>query len=300
MNEMSQLKTYFEEYLGYLSAEKNVSPYTLDNYSSDFKIFTNFLLLKNLTLDMTKIKTRDLRNYLIYLKNDKGYANESIRRKVNALRSFFYFLTEQEYIDKNPSLSIHAPKRIERLPIYMTEFELNLFLKTIESTGRKNALHDLCFFKLLAYTGLRRQEAIRLNWTDINFGNNTVTVHMGKCKRSRVVPMPESLSEKLWEYLQTRLPLSTQAVFLSEAGHRISPSITGTRFTKYLKRSGLTGKGFTMHKLRHTYASHLVLAGVDLLSVQQLLGHSDLNSTQVYTHINTQHLKKQIEKSPFK
>lgn len=300
MTEMSQLMTYFEEYLGYLSAEKNVSKYTLDNYTSDFKIFTHFLLLKSLPLDMTKIKTRDLRNYLIYLKSDKGYQNESIRRKVNALRSFFYFLTEQEYIDKNPSLSIHAPKRVERLPIYMTEFELNLFLKTIESTGRKNALHDLCFFKLLAYTGLRRQEAISLNWTDINFGNNTVTVHMGKCKKSRVVPMPESLSEKLWEYLQTRLPLSTQAVFLSEAGNRISPSITGTRFTKYLKYSGLTGRGFTMHKLRHTYASHLVLAGVDLLSIKQLLGHSDLNSTQVYTHINTQHLKKEIEKLPFK
>lgn len=297
---MSQLMTYFEEDLGYLSAEKNVSKYTLDNYTSNFKIFTQFLLFKNLPLDITKIKTRDLRSYLIYLKNDKGYQNESIRRKVNALRSFFHFLTEQEYIDKNPSLSIYAPKRIERLPIYMSEPELELFLRTIEATGRKNALHDFCFFKLLVCTVLRRQEAIHLNWSDINFGNNTVTVVLGKCKKSHVVPMPESLSEKLWEYLQTRLPLSTQAVFLSEAGNRISPSISETYFTKYLKRSGLTGKGFTMYKLRHTYASHLVLAGVNLLSVQQLLGHSDLNSIQVYTHINTQHLKKQVEKSPFK
>lgn len=297
---MNELMNYFEEYLGYLSAEKNVSKHTLSNYTSDFKIFTHFLLLKNLPLDMPLIKTRDLRNYLIYLKNDKGYQNESIRRKVNALRSFFYFLTQQEYIDKNPALSIHAPKREQRLPIYMSEFELNLFLKIVESTSRKNALHDFCFFKTLSYTGIRRQEAINLNWNDINFGTNTISINLGKCKKSRIVPMPESLSAKLWEYLQTRLPLSSQAVFLSESGNRISPSTTETRFRKYLKKSGLTEKGFTMHKLRHTYASHLVLAGVDLLSVQQLLGHSDLNSTQVYTHINTLHLKKQIEKSPFK
>ena len=112
--------------------------------------------------------------------------------------------------------------------------------------------------------------------------------------------MPESLSTKLWEYLETRLPLSSQAVFLSEAGNRIAPSIVETRFRKYLRRSGLTDKGFTLHKLRHTYASHLIQSGVDLLSVQQLLGHSDLNSTKIYTHVDTAHLKTQIEKSPFK
>ncbi|MEG1295309.1 MAG: tyrosine-type recombinase/integrase [Niameybacter sp.] len=297
---MNELMNYFEEYLGYLSAEKNVSKYTIDNYSSDFKIFTHFLLLKELPLDMSQIKTRDLRSYLIYLKNVKKYQNESIRRKVNALRSFFAFLTDQEYINKNPAHTIHTPKREEKLPIYMSEFELELFLKTIDATGKKNAQHDLCMFKTLAYTGIRRQECINLNWNDINFGTNTITINLGKCKKSRVVPMPPSLAEILWEYLQTRLPLSSQAVFLSEAENRISASIVETRFRKYIKKAGLTGKGFTVHKLRHTYASHLVLSGVGLLSVQQLLGHSDLNSTKVYTHINTSHLKKEIEKSPFK
>ena len=297
---MNELMNYFEEYFGYLSAEKNVSPYTISSYRSDFKIFTHFLLLKDLPLDMSELKTRDLRNYVIYLKKDKGYENESIRRKVNSLRSFFYFLTEQEYLDKNPTLSIHAPKREEKLPVFMSEFELELFLKTIQMTGKKNAQHDLCMFKTLAYTGIRRQECISLNWNDVNFGTNTITVNLGKCKKSRVVPMPPSLAEILWEYLQTRLPLSSQAVFLSEAENRISASIVETRFRKYIKKAGLTGKGFTVHKLRHTYASHLVLSGVGLLSVQQLLGHSDLNSTKVYTHINTSHLKKEIEKSPFK
>ena len=297
---MQELMSYFEEYLDYLAAEKNVSKHTLSNYTSDFKLFTNFLLIRKLPLDMEKIKTRDLRSYLIYLKNEKEFKNETIRRKVNALRSFFYFLSEQEYIDKNPSLSIHAPKREERLPIYMSEFELNLFLKTIEQTGKKNALHDYCMFKTIAYTGIRRQECINLNWNDINFGNNTISIILGKGKKSRIVPMPESLSTKLWEYLETRLPLSSQAVFLSEAGNRIAPSIVETRFRKYLRRSGLTDKGFTLHKLRHTYASHLIQSGVDLLSVQQLLGHSDLNSTKIYTHVDTAHLKTQIEKSPFK
>lgn len=117
---------------------------------------------------------------------------------------------------------------------------------------------------------------------------------LSKGKKSRIVPMPESLSNKLWEYLQIRLPLSSYAVFLSQADNRIAPSIVEARFRKYLKQSGLTNKGFTLHKLRHTYASHLIQSGVDLLSVQQLLGHSDLNSTKIYTYMDTAYLKTQI------
>lgn len=296
---MQEIMNYFEEYLDYLRAEKNVSHYTIDNYTSDFKVFLTFLSLNNIEPRIETLTTRDLRKYLIYLKTERKYQNETIRRKVNAIRSFFYFLKEQDYIEKNVSLSIHAPRKEEKLPIYMSTQELEVFLKVIEQTGKENALMDLCFFKTLAHTGMRRQEAVNLDWNDINFGINTIKIRMGKGKKVRIVPMTDSLSASLWDYLQTRLPLSSQAVFISNIGSRMRVNVAQTRFTKYIKKANFEDRGFTIHKLRHTYASHLVQNGVDVLAVQKLLGHADLNSTKVYAHINTEFLKQEIRKLPF-
>lgn len=295
-----EIWNYFDEFIDYLSAEKNISHHTKANYRSDFKIFLNFLSINGIKPELQTLNTRDVRKYLVYLKNEKEYQNETIRRKINSLSSFFKFLTEQEYIIKNTMGSIKAPPKEERIPVYLSDIEIEALIKATMKYGGENALRDKCFIKVLAYTGMRRQEALKLDWEDIDFNQNIIKILHGKGKKQRIVPMPESLMTDMWAYLQTRLPLSNQAVFLSNAGNRLTPSPAQNIFNKYKKKAGLDDKGYTIHKLRHSYASLLVQNDVDLLSVQKLLGHSDLNSTKVYAHINMNYLKEQVEKLPFK
>lgn len=290
----------FEEFLDYLSAEKNISHYTRSSYKSDFKVFLYFLDANSIKSDLRTITTPIIRKYLAYLKNEKKYKNQTMRRKIHSLSSFFKFLIEQEYIEKNPMNPIHAPKLGDKIPIYLRKDEIELLINTAMKLGGENALHDKCFLKTFSFTGIRRQEALALDWEDIDFGKSIIKIRKGKGKKERIVPMPDSLVSDLWAYLQTRLPLTNQAVFVSNTGNRLTPSPAQARFNKYIKKAGLSGKGYTLHKLRHSYASLLVQNDVDLLSVQKLLGHSDLNSTKVYTHINMEHLKKQIDKLPFK
>jgi len=130
-------------------------------------------------------------------------------------------------------------------------------------------------------TGLRRQELLDLDWDDIDFGEKTITVRNGKGKKQRVIPFTEPLVSTLWKYLQSRLPLTNHALFISSNGSRLSCTPLEQTFRLYMKKSGLDKKGYTIHTLRHTYASHLALRGASILSIQKLLGHSDLNSTQI-------------------
>lgn len=294
------INDYFNEFIGYLKSEKNASNHTVKNYETDFKIFNEFMSLNNLEINIEKITTPILRRYIIFLKQDKKYANQTLRRKIHSLSSFFKFLTEQEYIEKNPMLPIHAPKEEERMPIYMTESDIQTLLKTIQREGGEYALAHKCFIKTLIYTGIRRQEALVLDWDDIDFKTQTIKIRKGKGKKERIIPMPDTLTSDLWAYLQTRLPLKNRAVFLSQAGNRLTPTPANALFRRYIEKAGLTGKGYTLHKLRHTYATLLIKNNVDLLSVQKLLGHSDLNSTKIYTHINTDFLKQQVEKIDLK
>lgn len=290
----------FEEFIDYLSAEKDVSHHTKKSYRGDFKIFINFLAFNGIEPELETMTTPVLRKYFAYLKNEKDYNTETMRRKIHSLSSFFKFLIEQEYIVKNPMLPIHAPKKSQRIPVYLNIQEVEKLIASTLKFGKENALRDRCFLKLLIYTGLRRQEALALDWEDFDFGKGTIKVRKGKGNKERLVPMPNSLSADLWAYLQTRLPLSNHAVFLSTAENRLTVTPAQTILRKYLKKCGLDKKGYSLHKLRHTYASHLIQNGVDILSVQKLLGHSDLNSTKVYTHVDTDHLKEQVEKLPFK
>lgn len=295
-----EISECFYEFLDYLSAEKNISHHTKANYHSDFKIFLNFLTTNGIKPDLQTITTPIIRKYLAYLKTEKEYQNQTMRRKIHSLSSFFKFLLEQEYIIKNPMLPIHAPKQEGKLPIYMKKEEVDLLIETAWKHGKENALRDKVFLKFVAYTGVRRQEALALDWEDLDFGKAEVKIRKGKGKKERIIPLTETLCSDLWAYLQTRMPLTNKAVFISNAGNRLTHSPAQNIFRKYLKKAGLDGKGYTMHKLRHSFGTLLVQNNADLLSVQKLLGHSDLNSTKIYTHVNTEHLKKQVDKLPFK
>lgn len=289
----------FDEFIDYLSAVKNISVHTKANYYSDIKGFHFFLATNGIEPEIETLTTQTIRKYLAYLKTEKNFQNQTIRRKIYSLSSFFGYLFDQEYITKNPMKPIHAPKSEQKLPIFFQKEEVDKLIETAWKHGGQNALRDKCFLKFIAYTGVRRQEALWLDWGDIDFGEKVVKIRKGKGGKQRLIPLTDTLASDLWAYLQTRLPLSTQAVFVSNTGNRLTHTPAQILFRKYLKKTGLHGKGLSMHKLRHSFGTFLVQNGADLMSVQELLGHSDLNTTKIYTHLSTGHLKEQLDKLPY-
>lgn len=286
-----------EEFLNFMFAEKNASEYTLKNYKDDFRSFTEYLLVSGKTLDIAKCQTKDIRLYISFLKISKKYQSNSIRRKIHSLSSFYRYLCEMEYIQTNPMTPIHAPKREETLPVYLSKSELKRLLEAPFKFARfpEHRLRDRLILELFVFTGARRSEVIRLNWSDINFSQKTILLN-GKGKKQRVVPINDILGQDLVEYYSQVNPAQGTPVIISDAGNRISITGLQTLIRRYIIKSGLDGKGYTIHKLRHSFATHLHEAGVDVLTIQTLLGHSDLNSTKIYTHTSVQTLKDSVNK----
>ncbi|MCT4619869.1 MAG: tyrosine-type recombinase/integrase [Marinisporobacter sp.] len=290
----------FQEFIDYLQSEKNASNSTLTSYKTDFKIFTTFLAIGGIEPRLNTMTTATLRRYISYLKLHKNYKTNTIRRKIHSLSSFFKFLLEMEYIEKNPMLSIHAPQEEKNIPIYIKEKELKMLINAPEKHARfeEHKLRDKVLLELLIFTGARRSEVLNMDWDDVDFGKKTIKIRKTKNKKQRLVPLVEPLTSHLWNYLQTRMPLSNRAIIISDKGNRMSVSNMQTLFKRYLKKCGLDKKNYTIHKCRHSYASLLCQSGVDIVSIKELLGHEDLNSTKIYTHTNISHLRKQVEKFP--
>lgn len=294
------LQYCYNEFLDYMEAEKNASKATITSYTTDFRIFNDFLAIGGTEPRLCTMTTQILRRYVSYLKLHKNYANNTVRRKINSLSSFFNFLLETEYIEKNPMLPIKAPKKEQQIPIYIKEKELKRLLLAPEKYARfpEQRLRDKVMIELLVFTGARRAEILSLDFDNVDFGSGTITILKGKGNKQRIVPLMEPLATDLWDYLQTRLPLSNKAILVSDTGNRMSVSNFHNLFKRYLEKSGLGNKGYSIHKCRHSFASLLHQNGVDIISIKELLGHEDLNSTKIYTHTDVSHLRKEVKKFP--
>ena len=230
------LSEQFNEFINYLTAEKDVSKHTKANYSSDFKTFLLFLENNSIQPDLQTITTPILRSYFAYLKNNKKYQNKTMRRKIHSLSSFYKFCLEQEYIIKNPMAPIHAPKQEQKIPKFIKKDEVETLIEMAWKFGDENRLRDKCFIEFLAFTGVRRQELLALNFSDIDFNTGQVKIRMGKGKKERMIPLNKQLQADLWAYLQTRLPLYNMdaPVFISNTGARLTHSPAQMLFKKYL------------------------------------------------------------------
>lgn len=293
-----KIEKEFQEFLDYMKAEKNASNATITSYTTDFKIFLDFLVKNNIPTDTSEFDTPHMRRYTAYLKNEKKYANATIRRKINSLRSFFNFLVSQDYIIRSPMRAITAPPKEKRLPKYFTVEQLKRLFETAKNSREPYALRDYMFIKIIAKCGLRRSEAIKLNFSDADFDKNIIKVK-GKGRKERVVPIDNELSDELFIYLQSRLPLKNEAMFINSAGNRINAAKAQQIFTKLMQKAGLANTGLTLHSLRHSYATYLVKSGTDISKVQKLLGHEDIGTTIVYTHTNVEDLREDIEQLPY-
>lgn len=293
-----KLEKCIKEYFDYMDAEKNSSDETMRSYKRDFTVFTSFLKSEGVGDEVTDIQVTDIRKYIVYMKKEMNYANESIRRKINSLRSLFNFLISQDYIIQSPMRGISAPRKERNLPKFMKEDEIKRVLSVARTSEDKFALRNYIMIKLIAVTGIRRSEAVNLDFDHIDFKKNTIRIK-GKGKKERIIPINEEFSQELWIYFQSRLPLKNHAAFITGTGNRITGTNLHLEFKNLLKKAGFDEKSYTLHTLRHSYATMLIQNGVDISSVQELLGHEDISTTTIYSHITTEHLRDQVAKLPY-
>lgn len=310
---MSQLMSRFFKYL---DAEKNASVHTLSNYRRDLVQFFLFLggneahvfrdcqkdkkkitnhentvLFKEEDVsdrDVLKVAHFDVRRFLGELQKHH-YERSSMIRKVASLRSFYKFLWLEGVMQENPMSSVSSPRSKRPLPSFLTLDEVDRLLKAVEG-GDWIQTRDRAILEFLYSSGLRVSELASLRLEDVDFGSELIKVR-GKGKKERLIPVGGWALKALRAYLGSRLEIRTQYIFVNKKGARLTPRSIERLLKKYAHAAGILKK-VTPHTLRHTCATHLLDRGADLRSVQEMLGHANLSTTQIYTHVTAEKLKK--------
>lgn len=288
---------YIQEYLSYLKVSLNYSPHTITSYENDLKQFENFLTLTfgKDDFDLNDLELTILKSFVAGL-FDEDYSNRSISRKISLLKSFFKYLAKKKYIKKNVASTLIFPKLDKKLPSYLTESEAEKLFEPEQTDDRKPL--DAAILELFYSTGIRLSELINLKISNINFSIKTIKV-FGKGSKERIVPFGKNAELSITEYLKIRpVPAegNTDILFLSSNGNKLYP-MQVNRITKKSLEGVTELKKKSPHILRHTFASHLLDKGADIRAVKDLLGHESLSTTQVYTHISPEKLKKVYKQS---
>ncbi|MDD5292332.1 MAG: tyrosine recombinase XerC [Candidatus Omnitrophica bacterium] len=277
-----------EKFLRYLEIERNASSHTVLNYKIDLVEFKKFLQDK----PIEGVDYLSLRKYLAHIK-ERNLGNRTISRKLSCLRSFYKFLFREGLIKNNPVLMLSSPKQDKMLPHFLTEEEM---AKLIEApvTDTLLGLRDCAIFEALYSTGMRVSELVSLNINSIDSISSTVKV-LGKGKKERLLPIGERALEAVNKYLSERnlqrnKKKEAAALFLNKNNSRLSDRGVRKIVHKYILKFSLKS-GVSPHTFRHSFATHLLNRGADLRSVQELLGHANLSTTQIYTHLTTDKLK---------
>ena len=277
-------------FLDSLYIEKGLSKNTVSSYKNDISSFSSWCDKEH--LDRLKITDLNLNNYISTLFSI-GLKSSSINRKISSIKHFYLFLLKKKVIKNSPADEITTPKQEKYLPTSMSEDEVESLLGSPKSSI-KIERRDKAMIEILYATGMRISELVNLKLTDIDFNRSVLKV-FGKGSKERLVPYGEKAAEALRIYLEDRKKLDSKDVFLSNRGTRITRGAFWQRIKIYIKRENLKSS-ISPHTLRHAFATHLLNRGADLRSVQILLGHSDLSTTQIYTHIAKQRLSDVLKK----
>ncbi len=288
------------QFLHYLHNVKNASEHTVRNYGMDLEVFKNYfennLLLPTTSkkeLTVSQVDKRAIRSYLAALSANSN-AKRTLLRRLSSLRSFFKYLSKEKIISHNPLDEIESPKLDKTIPIFMT-YDQVMHLFDQPDTSTYLGFRDRCIMELFYSSGLRISELIGLSRSDFDIKNLRLKV-MGKGKKQRVVPITKTASEWLNRYLdhperqydgnEHFAQKDPDAIFLNKWGTRITARSVDRKFEEYLMMSGLAGK-ITPHTIRHTIATHWLEKGMDLKTIQVLLGHSSLATTTIYTQVSS-------------
>ncbi|MCG0274599.1 MAG: tyrosine recombinase XerC [Thermosediminibacteraceae bacterium] len=288
-----------DSFLNYIRAAKNQSENTLKAYANDLGQFLEYLEQNKISETMTlkDVTHLDIRGFLAYLK-EKGVDKKTIARKLSALRSFFKYLSSEGLVTEDPTRIIQGMKLPKKLPLFLYPAEIEALL----SAPGKDVLgiRDKALMELLYATGVRVSELVSIKLKDVNMGANFIIVY-GKGSRERVVFFGSKAAESLDEYLKKSRPylvknLSCEYLFLNKNGTRLTDRSVRRIIDKYVKKLSLN-KNVSPHTLRHTFATHMLNNGADLKTVQELLGHVSLSTTQIYTHVTKERLKEVYERA---
>ncbi len=317
-NYLSTLPTKVVEFLHYQSNVKNKSELTLNEYCLDLRLFFRFLVLSSVkakfddndidNTDITFIKDdfyknitlNDAYRFLSYCKTERKNQEKSRARKASAIRTFFKYLKMNGIIYDNPMINLDSPKLKKSLPKYLTIEQAKKLLISVDGPNKER---DYCILVLFLNCGLRLSELVSINYNSIKYDDeNASVVITGKGNKERTVYFNNACILAIKRYMNVRPKDGVKdrdALFLSNRLTRISTKTVQHLVEQYLKKAGLDGLGFSVHKLRHTAATLMYQSGnVDVLELKEILGHENLNTTQIYTHLNNESLRKAVESNP--
>lgn len=283
-------------FISYLQNEKRYSAHTVTSYQTDLMQFEGFLQ-QDLEINLDDAKSTHVRSFMVSLLDDKISEN-SIGRKISALRSFYKYLLRETQLSVNPMLLIKAPKTPKRLPVFIEESKMDFLLdQKFEATevfdNSFSSQRDKIVFEILYGTGIRLAELLLLKEADINFYEGTIKV-LGKRKKERIIPLHGQLLTQLKSYINLKLAQDfskkTSTLIVTNAGAPAYPKLIYRIVNSYLTLISTQDKK-SPHVLRHSFASSLLNRGADLNAIKELLGHASLAATQVYTHNSVERLK---------
>ena len=286
----------FENFKNYLKLERGLSDNSIKSYDYDLVLFKNFLVANKINDTPFNCKSETIKNYLYKSFSDKKSRSQA--RSISAIKSFFNYLIFEGYINESPISNIEAPKQEKKLPVVLTEDEIKNLINSIDlnhNFGQRNKT----IIEILYGTGIRVSELVNLKLSNIFFKENIIKV-IGKGNKERFVPLGEIASCEMKIYINDRNRLkidskSSDILFLNRYGRRLTRSMIFKIISDASKRIGLDKK-ISPHTLRHSFATHLIKNGADLRTIQMILGHESITTTEIYTHLDTLHLEEVLKK----
>ncbi len=288
--------TWIDRYLHHLVVEKGLSRNTIEAYAGDLKGFSDFLGAKA-GLDPRVVSPEMSINYFKSLRS-QGLSSRSLARNVSALKGFYKFLLQEGVLEENPLRHLRTPRIIPKLPEVLNREDIERLIEQ-PKTGHPAGIRDRAMLELLYATGLRVSELVHLSLNDVNLEVGYLRTK-GKGMKERIVPIGKAAIEALKDYLRgprhnPALKSSLPTLFLGRGGRGITRQGFWKLLRKYASAAGIP-KRITPHTLRHSFATHLLEGGADLRSLQSMLGHADIATTQIYTHVSRDHLKRLHQK----
>ncbi len=294
------MQTAIEGFLRYLRIERNSSPLTLKSYGADLADLLEFFRSSEDRLPApANISIGQLRAFVANL-HQRGYARSTVARRLASLRSFFEYCRREKLVESNPARALRTPRQGRRLPHFLNTKQVAALLET-PSKDQPAGLRDRAILETLYSAGLRVSELVAMNLDDWDRDGNIVRVR-GKGRKERIAPIGRFAAASLSNWLEVRRPApdispaEQDAVFLNRFGRRLTARSVGRLLEKHIAAAGLD-QLTSPHTLRHSFASHMLDGGADLRSVQELLGHKSLTTTQIYTHVSTRRLRETYERA---
>ncbi|MCX5680322.1 MAG: tyrosine recombinase XerC [Candidatus Omnitrophica bacterium] len=286
------MRRFIEKFINYLRVEKGSSSHTVKNYSLDLEAFAIFLGDK----DISSVDHLALRKFLAEMRS-KNYAKRTIARKLASLRTFFKFMYREGHIKTNPITAVSTPKLDKRLPVVLDEGKVERLVQA-PRIDDPAGLRDRAILETLYSTGVRVSELVGLDTGDVDFISGVIKV-LGKGSKQRISPIGDMALGTIRKYIESKNEKKVRdkgAVFLNKSGRRLTDRSVRRIVDKYIKVASIN-EHISPHSLRHSFATHLLDRGADLRSVQELLGHMNLSTTQIYTHITMERLREAYDKA---